>query len=185
MLPFDKHPYYQVLSGRGFVGVDFIVVTPDDQLILLEVKNYAQPKGDHVSARLPRFITDPDVYQRRILRKFSDTLRAIFIVRKMLRRKVWYGILLQYVVFMKAWRPEWYFWTRVADIAKIDQQVYRILWMEIPDEIENYTVTELEKERKKLIDRFRHLDPNNDKHLVLSWRTKKYVLLNSVEVEKC
>ena len=43
MIKLDEHRFYSYVSGRGFKGVDFIGLSYEGKLLLLEVKNYGGP----------------------------------------------------------------------------------------------------------------------------------------------
>ena len=41
---FDDHHFYQAISGQGLKAVDFLVLHPDGQLWLMEVKKLKGPR---------------------------------------------------------------------------------------------------------------------------------------------
>ena len=142
---FDQTPAYQSLSGHGLKGVDFIAISPDGRLWLIEVKNYRPrfkaEREYRATRRSPADLAD------HVARKFSDSFRLIRIVGAHLMRSwfrrlsVWYRLRVRPNPASNYW-----FWSRANTF--VPEAVVYVLWMETPERKQDYdrqTASELAK----------------------------------------
>ena len=133
---FDQTKAFKSLSGHGLMGVDFIALTDDGRILLLEVKNY-RPRYKHdreyrATRRPPGELAD------RVLKKFRDSERLIRTVNAALRRRWWVRTWLRWLHFRRDVNNTYAFWAeaerRLADPAKR----WYGLWMETPERNTDY-----------------------------------------------
>ena len=169
VLPFDQHPYYHVLSGHGVSGVDFMALLSDGTLLLLEVKNYTDPYPDRDLAQLPGFVHNFEGYSQRMARKLTDSLRAVRIVDRMLRRKRWYRFLIRYPNWLKRLAPRWWWWHQAAVAGASTDKIWFVLWAENLEPIGGYAVTEFAHLKRKLEQRVRDLLVETTERVEIRW----------------
>ena len=135
---FDETRFFKHLSGVGFKGVDFIIITPEPQLILIEVKNYIDRwPTDNLN---PTEILGNDLerFSKIIIKKFEDSFRLVGIIEKYYKRKWWYSWLAvpiaKFLSFSKLLKMEWGFWKIVNELLE-KKEVELILWLELSDDI--------------------------------------------------
>jgi len=134
---FDDTVAYQSLSGYGLKGVDFIALSPDGKLWLMEVKNYRprQNKGKEyrASRRQPRELA------AHVAKKFTDTHRLLRIVDASLRKN-WYRRIK--LLYLERLRPNtesnYWFWSEAKRRADQADSVRYLLWMETPETRPDY-----------------------------------------------
>ncbi len=117
---FDHHRYYQSLSGNGFKGMDFIAIKPNQQLLLLEVKNYRDQEPPSSEALAETFC-----------QKVEDSLHVIELIQKYYYRKWYYRMLHSIIQKRPVFFGEWGFWTEVMNLVKQGNS-HTILWIEAP-----------------------------------------------------
>ncbi|MTB52164.1 hypothetical protein [Lewinella sp. W8] len=132
---YDDTVAYQSLSGHGLKGVDFLALTPDGKLWLMEVKNYrprisTRTGKEHFAKR-----RSPRELANHVARKFDDTCRLIRIVDASLRRRWWSRIRLWYLEKRAKDRPEsnYWFWSEAHRRVDDPQKIVLVLWMETPE----------------------------------------------------
>ena len=104
VIKLDNHRYYRYVSGRGFKGVDFLVM--DANLIfLIELKDYRN--GTHPSQNDIAAI---------FYEKCEDTLRLIEIIHKVLMRRwlIRFAIRYQLTYLISS---ESSFWLKASELA--------------------------------------------------------------------
>ncbi|NJC24839.1 hypothetical protein [Neolewinella antarctica] len=140
---FDGTRAYQSLSGHGLKGVDFIAISPDERLWLIEVKNYRPRRKGSKEYRANR--KPPEVLAQQIAKKFTDSVRLIKIVNTYLRRSWHKRLLIWYRTRVSA-NPEsnYWFWSVAHQLCTPDrnrdraQKVEYVLWMETPEANRDY-----------------------------------------------
>lgn len=102
---FDEHKYYRTLSGKGFKGVDFVIIVPGTGLVLLEVKYFYQslPTSEHLGM----------VYCEKII----DSLKVIELIHKYLSRQFLFNWLKPVIWKQPRWFGEWGFWLRAYNYS--------------------------------------------------------------------
>ena len=128
---FDETIAYQSLSGHGLKGVDFIALSPDGKLWLMEVKNYRpRVKGDkeYRANRQP-----PAELSQQIAGKFRDTRRLLRIVDRSLRKRWWFGLWEKWRRLFPDNNSNYWFWTEAAWRAQQTDGIVLVLWMETPE----------------------------------------------------
>jgi len=91
---YDEHRFYTYLSGAGLKGVDFIAID-GDELILIEVKNYADRIIKENFDPMEGLLSEPAVYVEAYFQKFEDTFRLLDIIEQYYNRKWWYRNIFQ------------------------------------------------------------------------------------------
>ena len=138
VIKWDEHRFYGYVSGRGFKGVDFMGLR-EEELYLIEVKNYQDRRPDNGQHPFDLVLSDPDFYAEIFLQKFADSFALIEIIEKYYLRKRFFnwwsrqdyfglGVLARIPFFQ---RIDLIFWTRAAQIIrKHPERVQLILWLE-------------------------------------------------------
>lgn len=149
---YDATRFYNYLSGVGFKGVDFIAITPEPKLILIEVKNYRNRwEADGIN---PTDVLKEDVpnFVATITKKFEDTFRLLQIIQKYYLRKWWYRNLALPILNKNPnsflIKKEFGFWW-LANLLLEQKKIDLILWLELSDEI-------LEKEKWEIFKKISH-----------------------------
>ena len=83
VIKLDDHRYYSYVSGRGYKGVDFIVLDPMAGLILIELKNYIDAYNQ------PSESESASIFYQ----KCEDTLHLLEIIHAYFIKKWWVRIL--------------------------------------------------------------------------------------------
>jgi len=103
VLKYDSHPYYKIVSGRSFSGVDFAGII-DDHLHLIEIKNFYQyNQQGHIDDEL--------VFCEEMKEKYLDTIDLIQIIQKYHERKWTYRLFYNIVKSYPSLHEDWWFWT--------------------------------------------------------------------------
>ncbi len=134
ILKYDSHPFYKIVSGRSFSGVDFAGFHKD-KLYLIEIKNFYQygKTGD---------IENVDEFCEEMKEKFLDTLDLIRIIQKYFQRKWSYRLFCRLVMSYPNLNKTWWFWTMMADRVENDAFVFVLLIDSIEKESELQTTIE-------------------------------------------
>lgn len=145
VLKYDEHRFYRYLSGSGFKGVDFIGILDENQLALIEVKNYKDRYDLDKSDPTEGLITDPISYAEMYAQKFKDTIQLIGIIKKYYQRRWWFkqprNMLLRIIPKRILLRFDWGFWNFVIQlIDENKEKVINVLWLELNDEIDASTL---------------------------------------------
>lgn len=118
---FDEHRYYNILSGSGLKGVDFIVLVECRQVVLIEAKNYKKRSFSPVPPDVSDLMGRPIPLADHFASKLKDSLTLISVVNKFFRKKWWYWL------YMKCWtlfplaqqvKTDMGFWLRVHEILQ-------------------------------------------------------------------
>jgi len=132
VLKYDEHRYYKILSGAGLKGIDFVGIYQNKKLVFFEIKNYrtheAHPKGKFI------IFEDMDFFVQGIKEKMEDTLMAIKVITKYLKRKFWYRAFLkleQFIPTRLIKNQDWYFWHRINNLRESNTSKVIILWLEV------------------------------------------------------
>lgn len=146
---FDDTAAYQSLSGHGLKGVDFICISPEPKLWLIEVKNY-RPRHklgrEYRATRRP-----PEELAEHIVKKFQDSLRLINIVNASLHRswlsrvRMWYRRSLRSSPVSNHW-----FWPFVQNLASSGSALEYVLWLETPEDNSDYDVKTYEELKARM-----------------------------------
>ena len=133
---FDGTRAYQSLSGHGLKGVDFIALSPDERLWLVEVKNYRPRYSDARQYKAQR--RTPRALAEHLVGKLRDTQRLLRIVNKSLTANWWFP----------AWRvlrrlkpnrnSNYWFWTEAYRRALLPYSTECVLWLETPERESDY-----------------------------------------------
>ncbi|MCP9237658.1 hypothetical protein [Lewinella sp. JB7] len=132
---FDASPAYQSVSGRGLKGVDFLCLSPEGELWMVEVKNYRSRSRAHKAKR-----RNPEGLAAHVGKKFSDTKRLIRIVNRAMRRKWWIELQLLYFRYFKRSRSRsnYWFWAEAERRLAQPRNLVCLLWMETPERGSNF-----------------------------------------------
>ncbi len=135
---FDDTVAYQSLSGHGLKGVDFIALSPDGKLWLMEVKNY-RPRNDERGQEHRAIRRRPQELAEHVAQKFHDTRRLIRIVDSSLRKLWWRRAWLWYLENIRPnEKSNYWFWSEAFRRLNTSESIVFILWMETPEEPDNY-----------------------------------------------
>ena len=141
VLKYDEHRFYRYLSGSGFKGVDFIGILDENQLALIEVKNYKNRYDFDEKDPTDELLADPISYAEKYARKFKDSFQLINIIKKYYQRKWWFKqprkLMLKIIPKRILIQFDWGFWNFVIQL--IDEKkvkIINILWLELNDEID-------------------------------------------------
>jgi len=138
VIKWDEHRFYGYVSGRGFKGVDFMALR-NDELHLMEVKNYRDRRPQDGQHPFDLVMADPDFYAAIFLQKFADSFSLIEIIEKYYLRKrffFWWSrrnywglrTLAQLSFFQKS---DLIFWTRAVQIIRDQpEKVALSVWLE-------------------------------------------------------
>ena len=134
---FDQMAAYQSLSGRGLKGVDFIAISPDRKLWLIEVKNYRPRRRLDREYRATR--KPPAKLAGDVAGKFTDSLRLIKIVNAYLHRSWWRRVQIWYRLNVRSNKASNYaFWATAHHLASRGLAPEFVLWMETPETNDDY-----------------------------------------------
>lgn len=138
VLKYDTHKYYKTLSGVGLKGVDFVGIYEKDQLVFFEIKHYRTHKT------LPNatfvFFEDTPLFIQHIQDKMDDTVTAIKVIIKYLKRKFWYRSFLKlerFIPIRLIINKDWYFWHQLHKLWKSNASKTFLLWLEVDS---NYSI---------------------------------------------
>lgn len=110
VLKYDSHPYYKIVSGRSFSGVDFAGII-DNHLYLMEIKNFYQYNQNGQ-------IEDISIFCEDMKEKFLDTIDLIRIIQKYHERKWTYRLFYKVVESYPSLHLDWWFWTSMQRYVK-------------------------------------------------------------------
>lgn len=130
---YDKHTYYQGLSGQGLKAVDFVAMSPDGYIWLIEVKNYRRrrsPAGEFVPVLKTASQLGTQLWQ-----KTSDTLLAMRAFYAYYRRS-WLFRLAEPLLLRLQWNQvDRVFWTKAWLNSS---RVKVVLWLSLEPEHESF-----------------------------------------------
>lgn len=137
---FDSTKFYKYLSGYGLKGVDFIVISPKEELILIEVKNYYNRWNKNEKDIASSFEKNLHPFSKKISEKFKDSFRLLKIVEKYYQRKMCYNWIL-IPLFKKypklfSLKTNWIFWLMAHKLYK-NKKVKLNLILCLPQNISN------------------------------------------------
>lgn len=135
---FDKTQFFKYFSGHGFKGVDFIAITPEGKLILMEVKNYTnQWQAAHINPT-DNLKNDLPNFSQKIISKFEDTFHLVKIIHQVYLRKWWFRWFVppfrKYFSFSFLSKKKWGFWLLVYELIE-KKEIELVLWLELAKEV--------------------------------------------------
>jgi hypothetical protein len=142
---YDQHPFYKGMSGVGLSAVDFIVVTQEDAILLIEVKNYCHRPASqlfHINALL-RNHEEGLAYS--FIQKLEETITGINAIATYCSKSAWYRawyILLKKVgakYFLLSNDRLCWLWLN-EQIQQTPEKIVPILWLELPDHLAQYQI---------------------------------------------
>lgn len=110
---FDHHPYYRILSGEGFKGVDFIGLLDKETLVCMEVKQYRQSFPESKEALLHFLHQEAE----KVLQKMEDTLYVVGLIHQYYRRKRLFRLMEPIVSQYPRTYGEWGFWSKAKQLS--------------------------------------------------------------------
>lgn len=121
-------------------GVDFIALSPNGKLWLIEVKNYRPRVSDRNGQEYRAKRKNPELLARDIATKFQDSKRLIRIVDTYLRRHWWRRLQLWWYAFSRTPNTEsnYWFWAEARRRCAAEENVSFVLWMETPERKTGY-----------------------------------------------
>jgi len=136
---YDDTVAYQSLSGHGLKGVDFIALSPDGKLWLIEVKNYRPRISPRDGREYRAKRKSPENLAVDIATKFNDSKRLIRIVDIYLRRGWWRRLQLWwYRLRGPNLDSNFWFWSEARRRCDLDRATVFVLWMETPERKTGY-----------------------------------------------
>lgn len=126
---YDKHRFYQGLSGKGLSGVDFIGLH-EGRLYLFEVKNYRRRQVWQTANPFDQIRAAPEGLAQAISKKVSDTLLGIDAIGQYYHRKLLFRWLEPWLLSHIPADWEWAFWARVYALAANPRHITIVLWLE-------------------------------------------------------
>ncbi len=137
---YDDTAAYQSLSGHGLKGVDFITLSPDGKLWLIEVKNYRPRISDRNGKEYRAVRKTPALLAENIVTKFQDSQRLIRIVDTYLKRHWWRRFQLWWYDFRGKpnTNSNYWFWSEAHRRCEDETKVIFVLWMETPERKTGY-----------------------------------------------
>lgn len=120
VVKYDDHPYFRILSGRSFSGVDFVGIYRNEKLYILEIKNYYQYSKDGVIEDLDQFVSE-------IRGKMLDTLDLMRIIHKYHSRKLMFRFCIDLVNKLPSLHYTWWIWNRMKDLESNKDFVFILL----------------------------------------------------------
>lgn len=133
---FDDTAAYQSLSGHGLKGVDFIALSPDGKLWLIEVKNY-RPRYDDAKEYFAKR-RKPEDLARHVWFKFRDSHRLMQIVHASLEKRWWFSLWKFYRRLITNPRSNYWFWMEAHNRSEKTDCLSYVLWMETPEGAHDY-----------------------------------------------
>lgn len=132
---FDSTVAYQSVSGHGLKGVDFIVLSPDGQLWLIEVKNYRPRISTRNGREYRANRKTPEALSANVTRKFHDSQRLIRVVDTWLRRSWWRRLRLwwQQRKTSPGAKDNYWFWAEAKQRLAHPNHLQLVLWLETPE----------------------------------------------------
>ncbi len=132
---FDRTAAYQSLSGHGLKGVDFLCLTPEQELWMVEVKNYRQRNPQSSLKR-----RSPEALATHVGKKFSDTKRLIHLMNRAMQRNWWVILLLFWQRLGGGDRRDshYWFWAEAERRLAKPRKIVCLLWMELPERSPDY-----------------------------------------------
>gem|GEM_PF-1015655 len=137
---YDDTAAYQSLSGHGLKGVDFIALSPDGKLYLIEVKNYRPRISDRDGREYRAKRKTPELLADDIAAKFQDSQRLIRIVDTYLKRHWWRRLQLWWYTVRHKPNTDsnYWFWSEARSRCEDGRNVVFVLWMETPERKTGY-----------------------------------------------
>lgn len=132
---FDDTVAYRSLSGYGLKGVDFLCLTPEGEIWLMEVKNYRNRSERYQAVR-----KHPTALAEHVGRKFADSQRLVSLVDRAMRVNWWLRFKLWWFDLLGAEQPaslHW-FWHEAARRLADPRKLVCVLWLETPEKHGHY-----------------------------------------------
>jgi len=135
---YDQHRFYKYVSGYGLKGVDFMIITDEGDLILLEVKNYFNRFKDAKESPTLAIKNDPMAYAKKFAGKYEDSFQLINSIHQYYQQRHRYRWfikpLFQYLPKGLQLKTDWGFWTKAHELLE-QGKVKLMLWMELNENI--------------------------------------------------
>ncbi len=137
---YDATDYYLALSGKDFSAVDFVGLW-HDEVVFIEVKNYSNRPADQLARTREKIFGNPPPLVKVFEEKVGESIEGIDLIGKALRRR-WVTRkkyqLLQYLKLRPyLLRDKRLFWMYIDQKIKAQPEAVRlVLWMELPEELE-------------------------------------------------
>ena len=112
VIRYDAHRYYKIVSGQSIRGVDFACITDEDELLLIEVKNFYQHHNEGV-------IADVEDFAEEMKEKILDTLDLLKIIHTYHKRKWSYRLFIELIKKFPRLHFDWWYWTAMYDLHQI------------------------------------------------------------------
>ena len=150
--PFDDHRFYRWSSGLGYRGVDFVGIF-QEELFLIEVKNYRRRKGMPDEDALQAIRQEPEAFISKMVEKVEDSLKLIRAVNDYYRRRFWYKWFSRQPEFLQRLFLNRYFWHRTYELGQDPNSCRFVLWLDsdqpapvLSKEIEKALMGRMQKE---------------------------------------
>ncbi len=147
---YDTHPFYKGMSGVGLSAVDFIVVTQENTILLIEIKNYRHRPASqfpHITALLRNH---EEGLARSFVQKLEETIIGINAIATYFYKSTWYR--LWYILLKKMGakylllKNDRLFWLWLHEqVQQAPEKIVPVLWLELPDNLVQYQA-ELKRE---------------------------------------
>ncbi|MEM9886473.1 MAG: hypothetical protein AAF849_11330 [Bacteroidota bacterium] len=139
---YDAHPFYQAMSGVGMRAVDFVGINNENELFLMEVKNYRNRPEKERERILEKISLPKPPLAETLTQKMEETQAGIRAISTYLNKKWWYRmyfILFDRPIFQTfLLRRDRLFWMKAQQIlADFPERVQYLLWLELPSDLEN------------------------------------------------
>ena len=146
---FDDHRFYRYVSGYGIKGVDFIGITKERRLVLIEVKNYTDRFPADGIDPIQKIQKAPVAFAEQITLKFEDSFSLINGIHQFHQKQIWYRWLatpLLYILPQQiSMRYDWGFWSISYQLLK-QNKTDLVLWLELGSTISSKDEKELQAE---------------------------------------
>lgn len=142
---YDTHPFYKGMSGVGLSAVDFIVVTQEDTILLIEVKNYCNRPSSQVPHITNLLVNQENGLASSFVQKLQETITGVRAIAAYLRKSKWYHLcysLLQKIgakyLLLKNDRLFW-LWLH-EQVQQAPEKIVPVLWLELPDNLAHHQI---------------------------------------------
>ena len=130
---YDRHTYFQGLAGAGLKGVDFIGFFENQQLMLMEVKNFRRRPGI-TSNPLEPYLDEPERLIETFEEKVEDTLKAIHAIVTYYQRSWLYRMISPIIRRLPVSVKDRIFWTHAYESSIDPDTLSLVLWLELDED---------------------------------------------------
>jgi len=136
VIKFDEHRFYKYVHGIGLKGVDFIGIKENGELLLIEVKNYADRFPQDGLFPYAALLENPIPFAEQIAQKFEDSFQLIEVIHKYYLRKFWFRkVAMRLMPFLPnnfVSKYDWGFWLKVYEqCANQTTEIDLVWWIEV------------------------------------------------------